>query len=147
MASFPPVEMICDYLGITKEAIREPHDETIQIPAKLLRLLLELALANQPFDAEHYALVYPDVAKARADGQISDLQSHYTASGYFEGRYLGASELDEEWYRQQYPDLGKALPDSDALRRHFESRGCREWRCPSEAALPLLKRWREVLVE
>ena len=54
-----------------------------------LKQAIRPLLALVRFDAEAYAAAYADLRRAREQGKLPDLHSHWLKSGYFEGR-IGA---------------------------------------------------------
>src|SRR5262245_27113402 len=75
----------------------------IEVPAKLLKLLLQIALAAAYFDEHEYLRRNPDVASAIEHGDVENARVHYVGFGYFEGRKGAGPEVDEAWYLQRYP--------------------------------------------
>src|SRR3979490_2805129 len=81
----------------------------ITVPAGLLKLLLQIAVAAAEFDEDGYLRENPDVAKAVARGELESAHMHYIGFGYFEGRRGGGPAVDAEWYLGKYPDVAAAV--------------------------------------
>jgi hypothetical protein len=123
-------------------------DDPKQIPANAaLRMVLETALAGQPFDEAKYLAANPDVARAIKHGKCRSAHEHYLLTGYYEGRDTGHPEFDEAWYLQRYPDVKQAVSrgESKSGLEHYKGPGVREWRSPNKAAEPDIARWRSIL--
>jgi hypothetical protein len=108
-------------------------DGRIAVPAPLLKLLLQIALAAADFDEKRYLARNPDVAGAIARGEIESAHMHYLGYGYFEGRQGGGPVVDESWYLAKYPDVAAAVRDGRirSAEAHFNSMGGGEGRCPA----------------
>jgi hypothetical protein len=108
-------------------------DGRIAVPARLLKLLLQIALATTEFDEKRYLAQNPDVAGAVARGEIESAHMHYIGYGYFEGRQGGGPKVDDSWYVRNYPDVGHAVRDGrvKSADAHFNSIGGGEGRCPA----------------
>ena len=113
----------------------------------VIRLLLSVMLRNLPFDEQLYLDNNPDVAAAVENGEWPDGRSHFAASGYFEGRWGGASQFSEAWYLDQYPDVREAVEDGtwDSGEQHYFTVGIHEWRCPTEELLEDVGLWKAAL--
>jgi hypothetical protein len=105
----------------------------ITVPAALLKLLLQIALATTEFNEQGYLDQNPDVAKAVAHGEIESAHMHYIGFGYFEGRQGGGPKVDHGWYLRNYPDVGHAVRDGrvKSAEAHFNSIGGGEGRSPA----------------
>ena len=119
-------------------------DAPVGLPGAVLRLLIESALTNQPFDERSYLLANPDVAEAMKQGKCASGRAHYLATGYFEGRDTGAAGFDHAWYLQRYPDVALAVQSGKAgsALQHYRQSGAREWRSPNRVAEADIARWR-----
>jgi hypothetical protein len=108
-------------------------DGRIAVPAPLLKLLLQIALATTEFDEQGYLSHNPDVAKAIARGEIESAHMHYIGYGYFEGREGGGPKVDEGWYLRNYADVRDAVRDGrvKSAGAHFSSIGGGEGRSPA----------------
>ena len=80
----PHIDLLLQALRVNRE--RLGSKSKIAIDAKLLRSLIQAAVARQPFSEEFYQHSYPDIAEAYAAGKIPDLQQHFVETGFFEGR-------------------------------------------------------------
>jgi len=140
-----PWKLLRHALGPAAEA---PAGDNRQVPANpVLRLLLETALASQPFDEALYLTANPDVAEAIRRGKCASALEHFLVTGYYEGRDTGHPEFDEAWYLQRYPDVLQAVRrgESKTGLEHFKGPGEREWRSPNKAAEADIARWRNAL--
>ena len=105
----------------------------IKIPAGLLKLLLQIALAAAEFDEEGYLRENPDVAKAVARGEVESAHMHYIGYGYFEGRKGAGPSVDTAWYLGKYPDVAAAVKEGrvKSAEAHFLAIGGGEGRSPA----------------
>jgi hypothetical protein len=119
----------------------------IQVPARLLKLLLQIALATTEFDEKRYLAQNPDVAGAVARGEIESAHMHYIGYGYFEGRQGGGPVVDDGWYLRSYPDVGHAVRDGrvKSAEAHFNSIGGGEGRCPAADYEAEAVQWKKAL--
>jgi hypothetical protein len=105
----------------------------VEIPAKLLKLLLQIALVTSEFDEKRYLAENPDVAKAIELGEIESAHMHYVGYGYFEGRLGCGPVVNENWYLAKYPDVGSAVREGKikSAAHHFHLVGAAEGRSPN----------------
>ena len=122
-------------------------DTTVHMSNRLFRLLMEAALARQPFDEKSYLVLHPDVGAAIDRGECRNAKSHFLSAGYYEGRDTGFIGFDEAWYLARYPDVSAAVKQGKRQSgfEHFKASGAREWRSPNEAAEADIARWRRAL--
>ena len=128
----PSVESLTNALNVNKSALE--GSGTIKVPAGLLKMLLQIALAAAEFDEDGYLSENPDVAKAVSRGEVDSAHMHYIGFGYFEGRRGGGPAVDAQWYLNKYPDVAAAVKDGrvKSAEAHFLSIGGGEGRCPAE---------------
>jgi hypothetical protein len=145
MEYFPHIEMLLHALRINRERLN--GRSKVAIDAKLLRRLIELAVAQLPFSAEFYAQTYPDIAEARAAGKIPDLHKHFIETGFFEGRQGVAPAIDEAYYRGAYRDVALAVQRGDVASglEHYLRSGAAEGRVPSAPLKPEVDSWMSIL--
>jgi hypothetical protein len=119
----------------------------VTLPVRVLRLLIEAALASQPFDERSYVAANPDVAEAMKQGKCASGRAHYLATGYFEGRETLPVGFDQAWYLQRYPDVAQAVQSGKTASalQHFRQSGLHEWRSPSRMAEADIARWRSAM--
>ncbi|WP_244547047.1 hypothetical protein [Bradyrhizobium sp. Gha] len=105
----------------------------VKIPARLLKMLLQIALSAAEFDEDSYLRENADVAKAIARGEVESARLHYIGFGYFEGRRGGGPSVDNDWYLSQYPDVAAAVREGKikSAETHFHAIGGGEGRCPA----------------
>jgi hypothetical protein len=115
----PSVESLMNALKIDKSELN--GDGQVTVPARLLRLLLQIAVATTEFDEDAYLRRNPDVAMAIYRGEIESGRLHYIGFGYFEGRQGGGPDVDENWYLQRYPDVAAAVRTDkiSSVAEHF----------------------------
>jgi hypothetical protein len=124
-------------------------NERIEVPAKLLKLLLQIALAATDFDEEGYLKHNQDVAKAIGRREVENARVHYIGYGYFEGRHGAGPKVDEEWYLQKYPDVAAAVRDKKVTSAsdHFHAVGGGEGRSPNAEQQDDAMQWKAALEE
>jgi len=141
----PSIESLTNALNVDKSALN--GDGTITVPAKLLRLLLQIALASSDFDEDTYLRQNPDVAKAISRNEIESARVHYIGFGYFEGRLGGCQAVDSTWYLSKYPDVAAAVKDGrvTSAEAHFHFIGGGEGRSPAPEYEPDAAQWKAAL--
>jgi len=141
----PPYPALVRSLGATPATISSAKG--VRIPGALLKLLLQMAVAQSDFDEERYLALNPDVREAVERGEIESGHVHYVGFGYFEGRAGGAEEVDETWYLSAYPDVAQALRDKQvaSASQHFYLVGGGEGRSPNAEQLDDAMRWKKTL--
>jgi hypothetical protein len=119
----------------------------IEVPAPLLKLLLQIALAATEFDEQSYLNQNPDVAKAIGRGEIESAHMHYIGYGYFEGRLGTGPVVDVDWYLAAYPDVAAAVREGrvKSAESHFNSIGGGEGRCPAADYETEAAQWKKAL--
>lgn len=124
----------------------DPH-APVTLPRAVLRLLIEAALASQPFDERSYLSANPDVAAAMKQGKCASGRAHYLSTGYFEGRDTLPAGFDAAWYLQRYADVALAVQRGKAASalQHFRQSGVQEWRSPNRPAEADIARWRSAV--
>jgi hypothetical protein len=141
----PHVDLLLQAMRINRERLNSRSK--IAIDAKLLRLLIQSAVAHLPFDSEFYAKTYPDLAEATAAGKIPDLHRHFVETGFFEGRIGAPPPVDETYYVGTYPDVATAIQRGDVPSgtEHYIRSGASEGRVPNAAIKPDMDIWTSVL--
>jgi hypothetical protein len=119
----------------------------IDLPARLLKLLLQVALVTTEFDEHSYLNQNPDVAEALKRGEVESAQMHYVGFGYFEGRQGGGPKVDADWYLVKYPDVAAAVREGrvKSAEAHFHSIGGGEGRSPNAEHQDDAMQWKEAL--
>ncbi|WP_235884937.1 MULTISPECIES: hypothetical protein [Bradyrhizobium] len=127
----PSAESLMSALNLDKSAL--DGSGQVKVPAGLLKLLLQIAIAAAEFDEDSYLRENPDVAKAVSRREIESAHMHYIGFGYFEGRRGGGPAVDAEWYLGKYPDVAAAVRDGrvKSAEAHFLSIGGGEGRSPA----------------
>jgi hypothetical protein len=138
----PPLDAVLKNLGIDRKEF--DNITTVKVPVSLLKFLLQVTVAAGDFDEDGYLASNPDLELAAKRNELDDLRMHYVRFGYFEGRQ-GATQVDEEWYREKYPDVAKVIR-SGGLRsaaEHFAVQGASEGRSPSSLYEPDAQQWKK----
>ncbi len=141
----PHIDVLLHALRVNRERLNSKSK--IAIDAKLLRNLLRTIVAHMPFSAEFYALTYPDIAAAHANGDITDLHRHFIDSGFFEGRFGAPPPVDEPYYVALYRDVATAIQrgDVESGMEHYMRSGASEGRVPNAALKPTIDHWNSIL--
>lgn len=141
MDYLPHISMFLRALRINRERLFSKSK--VAVDAKILRQLLQSLAAAAPFSEAFYLEQNPDVAEARAKGQIADLRSHFIEQGYFEGRAGSVPPVDEEYYITAYPDVAEAVRRGDVSSgaEHYTRSGAAEARIPSPPIKPAIESW------
>jgi hypothetical protein len=141
----PPYQALLRSLRTTKSAVDAAADITIS--GELLKLLLQLAIAQSDFNEEGYLRANPDVREAVARGQIASGRVHYVGFGYFEGRVGGVVAVDEKWYLRTYPDVAPAVREGriESAAQHFNAIGAGEGRSPNAEEAANASQWKKAL--
>lgn len=142
----PSIESLAKTLKLESSALN--GSGTVKIPAALLKLLLQIALAAGEFDEEGYLRENPDVEKAVARGEVESAHMHFIGFGYFEGRQGGGPEVDEQWYLMKYPDVAAAVRGGKikSAADHFFAAGAGEGRSPNPDQEESALQWKKALV-
>ncbi|WFU39442.1 hypothetical protein QA640_34550 [Bradyrhizobium sp. CB82] len=127
----PSAESLMSALSANKSVL--DGNGQVKIPARLLKLLLQVALAAADFDEESYLRENPDVAKAILRGEVESAHLHYIGFGYFEGRRGAGPVVDADWYLSKYPDVAAAVREGriKSAEAHFHAIGGGEGRSPA----------------
>ena len=141
----PHIDLLLQAMRINRDRLNSRSK--IAIDARLLRLLLQAAVAHAPFSAEFYETTYPDIAAAAAGGKIPDLHRHFIETGYFEGRVGAPPEVDEAFYLSSYKDVANAIGrgEVESAAEHFLLSGVSEGRIPNAAIKPEMEAWMSIL--
>ncbi len=146
----PELSIILSNIGINKpefDRLRTSPGSEVRIPAALFELLLQIAVAQDEFNAAGYLAANPDVATAHKTGKITDVTLHYQRNGYFEGRPSGRAEVDERWYLLNNPDVADAIRkrQTQSAAQHFQASGAKEFRAPNKKYVDDVIRWAKAL--
>ena len=141
----PSYESLLRSLKTSKSDLQQTTD--LRIPAGLLKLFLQLAIAYTDFDEERYLAANPDVQDAVSRGEIENGRLHYIGFGYFEGRNGGTPPVDESWYLREYPDVAAAVKSGriESATHHFNSIGGGEGRSPSADQQDDAAQWKDAI--
>jgi hypothetical protein len=141
----PPLESLLKAIGTSQE---EFHNSTeVVVPTELLKLLLQVAVANSDFNSVGYLRENPDIADAVQSAALDDPRLHYVGYGFFEGRLGATPEVDERWYLRTYTDVGDAVRSGDvaSASEHFRVIGATEGRSPSATYSLAAEQWKKAL--
>jgi hypothetical protein len=140
----PPFDSLLRQLGLTRSDLESGQ---VSVPGELLKLLLQVALANSDFNEAGYLRSNPDVAEAARTGSIESPILHYVGFGYFEGRLGATPAVDQAWYLRAYPDVAEAMKANRiaSAQEHFESVGAGEGRSPNAHYAPVAAQWKKAL--
>jgi hypothetical protein len=141
----PPLDSLLEAIGITREEFHNSSE--VVIPTELLKLLLQVAIANSDFNSVGYLRDNPDIADAVQSGTLDDPRLHYVGFGFFEGRLGATPEVDERWYLRTYADVGDAVRSGDvaSAAEHFRVIGATEGRSPSATYSLTADQWKKAL--
>jgi hypothetical protein len=119
----------------------------VRVPARFLKLLLQISLAAAEFDEDNYIRENPDVAKAISHGEIESARLHYIGFGFFEGRRGGGPAVDADWYLRKYPDVALAVREGriKSAQAHFDAIGGGEGRSPGREHEAEAAQWKLAL--
>ncbi len=141
----PHVDLLLHAMRINRDRLNSRAK--IAIDAKLLRRLIQAAVAHLPFSAEFYTETYSDIAGAAAAGAIPDLHRHYVETGFFEGRVGAPPPVDEAFYAERYADVAQAVQRGEvaSAREHYVRSGAAEGRLPCARLKDEVDAWMSVL--
>jgi hypothetical protein len=141
----PPYIPLLKSLNASKAEAEEAGEITVPLP--LLKLLLQIALAQVDFNEDNYLRANPDVRAAVERGDVESGLMHFIGYGYFEGRGGGMAIVDEEWYLGRYPDVRAAVEVGTvkSAEQHFHSVGAGEGRSPSAPEEDNAFQWKRAL--
>jgi hypothetical protein len=140
----PPLTPLLRGIGLTP---RHLDAKEVPIPIDVLKLLLQIALANSDFNEAGYLRANPDVATALRDGSVDNAFLHYVSFGYFEGRLGATPDVDESFYLRAYPDVASAVKAKQVSsgKEHFELVGAGEGRSPSADYAHVAAQWKKAV--
>src|SRR5947207_5107496 len=141
----PPYDSLLSSLGTDVEQIE--RSDKVVVPVRLLKLLLQLAVAHSDFDEAGYVRINPDVRRAVERGEVESGRLHYIGYGYFEGRKGGTAVVEENWYMHKYPDVAAAIRDGRIRSAfdHFNSVGAVEGRSPNAEQEDIAAQWKAAM--
>lgn len=141
----PPLSFITRRLGVDSNQFYGPKRTLISID--LLRVLLQHAVRNAPFDEQWYLSQNPDVAQALREGRISSAHEHFISAGYFENRLGALAEFDENWYIGKYEDVAKAVKSGKLQSgyAHYQSSGRAEGRAANSGQDDTFNYWSKLI--
>jgi hypothetical protein len=141
----PPYSAILRSIGLSRDEVNKR--DRVEIPTSLLKFLLQLAAAQSDLDEERYMKENRDVRIAVQKAQIASGLLHYIGYGYFEDRQGVTPTVDEDWYRNKYPDIDGALRDGivGSPSEHFLLAGAKECRAPNSESEQDAVAWKAAL--
>ena len=141
----PSAVSLMNALSLDKAALDSP--DPIKVPAGLLKLLLQIAVAAAEFDEDGYLRENPDVANAVSRGELESAHMHFIGFGYFEGRRGAGPAVDAEWYLGRYPDVAAAVKGGrvTSAEAHFLSIGGGEGRSPAAEHEAEAAQWKSAI--
>jgi hypothetical protein len=140
----PPLNALLRGLGLTRADLESVQ---VTIPIELLKLLLQVVLANSEFNEVGYLRANPDIAGAFKVGSIENTFLHYVGFGYFEGRLGATPEVNEAWYLRTYSDVAAAVRAKQiaSAKEHFEVIGAGEGRSPNAESASVAAQWKKAI--
>jgi hypothetical protein len=141
----PPYNPLLKSLNLSREEAERAAE--VKVPLPLLKLLLQIALAQVDLNEDNYLRANPDVRAAVERGDVESGLMHFIGFGYFEGRTGGMAIVDEKWYLKKYPDVRAAveLGTITSADQHFHAVGAGEGRSPSAAEEDNALQWKHAL--
>jgi hypothetical protein len=141
----PPFDSLLKAIGITRAEIE--NSSVVAVPAELLKLLLQVAVASGDFNEAGYLRDNPDIAGAVDAGKVEDARLHYVGFGYFEGRNGATPEVDEAWYLRTYADVADGIKagQTTSAAAHFRVVGASEGRSPNAHYVAAAEQWKQAL--
>ena len=141
----PPYNPLLKSLNVSREEAETAGE--IKVPLPLLKLLLQIALAQVDFNEDNYLGANPDVQAAVERGDVESGLMHFIGFGYFEGRTGGMADVDEGDYLRKYPDVlaGIQAKAIASAAQHFHLVGAGEGRCPNADEEDNATQWKKAL--
>src|SRR3954469_1332922 len=141
----PPYEPLLKSLNSTRDEAEAAQE--ISVPLPLLKLLLQIALAQADFNEDSYLAANPDVKEAVDRGDVESGFTHFIGFGYFEGRRGGMAIVDEDWYLKKYPDVLTGIKKGavSSADQPFNTVGAGEGRSPNVDEEDSASQWKKVL--
>src|SRR4051812_25639353 len=103
----PPYEPLLKSLNSTRDQAEAAQE--INVPLPLLKLLLQIALAQADFNEDSYLAAKPDVTAAVERGDVQSGLLNFIGLGYFEGRSARLAIAHQSWYLKKYPDFATTI--------------------------------------
>lgn len=144
--SIPSFRSLLAGIGMTTKQFEST--ESVTVPSRFFKFLLQLNLDKASFDSERYLANNKDVVDAISRGSFDSAWSHFLQHGYFEGRPGAEPVVDEKWYTDFYSDIESAIRGSTmtSARQHFLESGELEFRFPNKATADLWQPWKAALM-
>jgi hypothetical protein len=141
----PPYNPLLQSLNVSKAEVEEAGE--VKVPLPLLKLLLQIALAQVDFNERGYLDANLDVKAAVERGDVESGLLHFIGFGYFEGRTGGMAIVDENWYLRKYPDVRAAVEMGTiaSADEHFNAVGGGEGRSPNAEEEAIALQWKAAL--
>ena len=141
----PPYEFLLRQIGQERGQIDEM--DSVQIPLKLLKLLLQSAVAAEKFDGDLYLEAYLDIKSAIDNKYFDSAAQHYLAVGYFEGRRNPTATFDEQWYINNYQNIFEEISENSLASAldHYLTIGMQDGYAPNQKCYEEMKLWKQVL--
>jgi hypothetical protein len=139
----PPFDALLRALNTSR--VEFERSDQVSVPTELLKLLLQVAVANSDFNEAGYLRANPDVAAAVKSLDVQSPWLHYVGFGYFEGRSGGTPEVDETWYLRTYTDVADGVRSGRiaSAAEHFRVAGVTEGRSPSSTYSLAAEEWKK----
>ena len=102
---------------------------TLTINRDGLHQIINILLADEPFEEGSYLDANPDVRQAIESGKVTSGKEHYRVFGYYEGRFPGFGGFDANNYIEANPDLSFFREEIDwdyLCRQHYRDYGFSE---------------------
>ncbi len=141
----PPYEYLLRQIGQERGRIDEA--DSVQIPLKFFKLLIQNAIAAEHFDEDLYLRTYLDVNTAIEDKGFDSAAQHYLAVGYFEGRRNPTATFDEQWYINNYSNIFEEITENSLAGAldHYLTIGMQDGYAPNQKCFEEMKLWKQVL--
>lgn len=123
------------------------NDSDITVPSQKLRQLIRFFALTLDFNEKEYLQKNTDIKAALAAREIDSAYEHFINNGFIEGREFFNSEVDEEWYQSEYPDVQEGIKRGivQSSKEHYFLQGKSEGRFQNRGMKNALTLWSQTI--
>ena len=107
----PNGQFLLNGIMLTRERLEA--GSKVAIPLSVLKAILVAAASSLPFDEPLLPVRHILIFGTHMRRGHIDLRTHFIESGYFEGRIGSKPDVNEQFYKETYPDVANAIANGD----------------------------------
>ena len=109
-SSIPNGRLLIESIGLSQERLTVRMKSKVAVPTQLLKELISIVASTLPFDLDFYLCDIPGYSQKHTRLVTFPIQElHFIEEGYIEGRFGSKPNIDEEFYKNTYPDIRTAI--------------------------------------